>query len=644
MKKTALLLIITFLGLTLSAEILGSAPDFQLEDADGNMVRLSQFTDKLVVLDFWATWCVPCVKELPHLSALQEKYPDNIQVLAITIDKARSISKAKALVKSNGYAFTTLFDPNKEVAALYNMVNPPRTMLIDPQLNVVYQHDGYKLGDEVHLEEAVQKWLQNRNASSRKKEAFSALAGLSISGINEALYVYNNAPDSVKHYMQDDFKFNVIYNNFRFGMKYQGHLPKYEKFTPLAELEADDLSSTWTDRYVEYNSPELVIRGGNFDMLIGSGMILHAYYNSDLDKDYRLDGFYGKWQNTMLKMQAFYGVLANEDVPAHDDAINGVDITLNPVKPFTIGAAAFSNREYQGADNYAYSIREVYSGRLGYAHEKFELKAEYAESKKYHNEFGGTQYGSAFYGDLNLYLGKFTITTAYKNYQDFVNRLNELPTANNSEKPLVDYGYDVGADEYGYMGVVRFVPDDDNELIINGGYGKSDDYDIQQVDVHASYRRNFTGGWTLTAEVDHIENTQVLNKTEFWTKQFTPALIADFMLADFSTHLKVDCEIETHEAYQHNVEEKTTYEPLFQVDLGKGAYSLSVLSSYFFTDSDDVMNYTPKIGAELFVQAWKHTDVKFFVGSEKGGLVCRNGVCNYQAPFEGARMSVTTRF
>ncbi|MCD6182235.1 MAG: TlpA family protein disulfide reductase [Candidatus Cloacimonetes bacterium] len=642
MKKLLLTLIAVLLGLGLFAEILGSAPDFQLEDADGNMVRLSQCGDKLIVLDFWATWCVPCVKELPQLSALQDEFGEEIQVIAITIDKARSISKAKALVKSNNFSFITLFDPNKEVATLYNMVNPPRTMIIDPQMNIIFQHNGYKLGDEIHLKEAVEKWLASRKTTPRPP-ADSSLAGLSISGINEAKYVYNSAPDSVKHYLQDEFKFTVIYNNFRFGMKYEGYLPKYEKFTPLAELEPGDLSSSWTDRYVEYNTPELLIRGGNFDMLIGSGMVLHAYYNSDLDKDYCLDGFYGRWQTKVARLQAFYGVLENASYPQYDDVINGLDLTLNPIKPLTLGAAAFSNRQYQGAENHRYNIREVYTGRLGFAHEKFEIKGEYAKSKQYHNEFGGTKYGTAFYGDINVYLGTITLTTAYKNYQDFANRLNELPTANSSEKPLVDYGYDVGADEYGFMGVIRYVPNKENEFVLNAGYGKSDDYDIQQVDIHSEYRHDFSD-WTIRAQIDQVENKQLLNKTDFWTKQFTPALIADFMAGEFSTHLKIDCEIETHESYQHEIEEKTTYEPLFQIDLGKGAYSLSLLSSYFFTGHDDIMDYTPKIGAELFIQAWHNTDLKLFVGSEKGGLVCRNGVCNYQAPFDGARMSVTTRF
>ena len=155
----------------LSAVELGTAPDFQLENERGDQVKLSDFNDKLVLLDFWATWCVPCCKELPHLSKLQEKYGDDVQVLAITIDKARQVSKAKAYVKSNRFKFMTLFDPKQEVAALYNMVNPPRTLLIDPSGKIIFQHDGYKRGDEVHIEEEIVKWIEAKSIKTPVENA-----------------------------------------------------------------------------------------------------------------------------------------------------------------------------------------------------------------------------------------------------------------------------------------------------------------------------------------------------------------------------------------------------------------------------------------------------------------------------------------
>ncbi len=641
MKKYIIIItLILSVGLFASEKLVsfGQAADFSLEDANGNVVKLSQFDDKLVVLDFWATWCVPCVKELPHLSALQEKYGNDIQVLAISIDKARKVSKAKAFVKSNDFKFTTLFDPKQEVAALYNMVNPPRTMIIDSNLNILWQHDGYKQGDEVHLETEIIKHLNNKNEIQN-----IAGSSLAISGINEFQYIYKAAEDSLKMYATESFKFNIRQNDFRFGMEFSGDFPKYHKFSPLENLEEDDLSYEWKNIYAEFNNETLTVRGGKYDLLIGSGMTMHAYNNTDLDEDYSLNGFYAKYKSKNLNTQVFYGVLPNKDNDKIFDTVAGADLELKPIKFFTVGLSALENQQYQNAENYTYNIRDIFSSRIKYTHNLFELNSEYAFSKQYHNEFGDEKEGHGFYSDLNLYLGKVTLTSAYKNYHNFHNRLNELPTANYSEKPLVDYGYDIGSDEQGVMNVIRFVPNDKNEFILNTAYGWSDKFDIDQVDIYAEYNHKFEN-WAMTTEWKHIESKWVEVTTDKWAKESTPALIFDFMLGDFSSHAKAELTINEHSSYTNTAIDQKDYEPLLQFDLGKDKYSVSILTSHKFEDLDNISDNDPKIGAEFVIQAWKHTDLKIFVGSEKGGLVCRNGVCNMQTPFKGARFSVTTRF
>ena len=466
----------------------------------------------------------------------------------------------------------------------------------------------------------------------------------SISGINEAHYVYKSAEDSLNQYFQDKFKFLMQYNDFRFGMTYVGEFPKYRKFEPLAELDPSNLHNEWEERYVEFNTGEYMVKAGNFDALIGSGMILHAYYNEDLDEDYRLDGFYGRIVKDAWSLQAFHGILPTEDVSFEaDDVINGADLEITPIAPLTLGFAALSNQEYQGADNYNYSIREVISGRMGFYHDYFEVNAEYAESKQYHNEFGGTKYGNAFYSDLNVYAGMFTVTGAYKNYDKFVHRLNELPTVNHSEEPLVDYGYDVGSGEEGYMAVVRFVPNFENELVVNFANGWSKDDTIEQIDIHAEYRRDFES-FTLITEYSHLENTWEIDNVNYWAQEMTPKISVDFLLGDMPTMLKAEYKIEKHEEYTHISEETIKYEPTLQADIGIKQYAISLLASYHYLDGEDINANTPKIGVEFVAPLWNHTELKVFAGSEKGGLVCRNGVCNYQAPFEGARIDLTTRF
>jgi len=137
------------------------AQDFQLENMKGKMMKLSEFQQEgLVILDFWASWCVPCKKALPKLDELHKKY-ENVNVVTICTDKPRTKGKAIADVKSHKYEFYTLFDSKKVVQKQFNVVNIPRTLIIAPDGEILYDHTGYKRGDEKHYEEVIIKWLES---------------------------------------------------------------------------------------------------------------------------------------------------------------------------------------------------------------------------------------------------------------------------------------------------------------------------------------------------------------------------------------------------------------------------------------------------------------------------------------------------
>ncbi len=164
MKKTLIILLIV-LGITLSAndEVVktSKAHDFKLKNLKGKNIRLSDvYKEKLVILDFWASWCIPCKKEMPHLDALQKKYDKYIQVIAVDIDKARHIPKAKTYVKSKKFSFETLFDTDQKIMKLYNVQNPPNTFIIDKNGEIVWSHLGYTNGDEKEIEAQIIKLIE----------------------------------------------------------------------------------------------------------------------------------------------------------------------------------------------------------------------------------------------------------------------------------------------------------------------------------------------------------------------------------------------------------------------------------------------------------------------------------------------------
>ncbi|HKL14603.1 MAG TPA: TlpA disulfide reductase family protein [Balneolaceae bacterium] len=81
-------------------------------DLDGNPVTLDQFEGKLVLIDFWESWCGPCLQVFPAMADLREEYPDNFEVLAVTVGLTEGPEEAKAFAAENGYPFTWLYDEN----------------------------------------------------------------------------------------------------------------------------------------------------------------------------------------------------------------------------------------------------------------------------------------------------------------------------------------------------------------------------------------------------------------------------------------------------------------------------------------------------------------------------------------------------
>ncbi len=158
MKLKAFIAILVAL-LSVSAFAGDKAQDFTLQDLSGKRVTLSKQLEKgPALLDFWATWCKPCLKELPHVNEIYKKYAEKgLQVYAITIDNAKSQSRIKPLIKGKKYEFEVLLDINSEVIKLYGGKYPPITFLIDQTGEIVYSQFGYTAGDEIKLEEAVEK-------------------------------------------------------------------------------------------------------------------------------------------------------------------------------------------------------------------------------------------------------------------------------------------------------------------------------------------------------------------------------------------------------------------------------------------------------------------------------------------------------
>jgi len=138
------------------------APAFRAVDVDGRKVALDELLGKgPIVVDFWATWCKPCIKELPYLQRIHEQYAERgVQVLAVSIDSPKSQTQAKKFVATRGYSFRVLLDGDQEVfRKLQGKGTIPYVVVLDAEGTFRYQHTGYRPGDEKELERVVAELL-----------------------------------------------------------------------------------------------------------------------------------------------------------------------------------------------------------------------------------------------------------------------------------------------------------------------------------------------------------------------------------------------------------------------------------------------------------------------------------------------------
>ncbi len=142
------------------------APTWELKDLAGKPVRMADFKGKVVVMDFWGSWCPPCRDELPKFQALYEKYKDNKNVVFLGMDWERGESaeeKMKAVtdfVAKNQYTFPVVIDHDRVAVESYQIEGFPTVYLIDPQGQIRYRNLGYEEGVEQIIEAQLQSLMK----------------------------------------------------------------------------------------------------------------------------------------------------------------------------------------------------------------------------------------------------------------------------------------------------------------------------------------------------------------------------------------------------------------------------------------------------------------------------------------------------
>lgn len=131
-------------------------PTAMVEDLNGQKVDFKSMLKpgKFYVISFWATWCVPCKKELSNMVDLAPKWKEklNTEIIAISTDDSRAKSKVKTYVTGEDWPFTVLLDMNQDLMRSLGIQQIPFTLIVNGEGKIVYTHNSYVEGDEFEIE------------------------------------------------------------------------------------------------------------------------------------------------------------------------------------------------------------------------------------------------------------------------------------------------------------------------------------------------------------------------------------------------------------------------------------------------------------------------------------------------------------
>lgn len=121
---------------------------------------------KVTMVSFWATWCKPCKEEMKAMQPIYAKMKEKISYIAISIDNTKTMAKVAPYVKSQGYTFPVLLDPNSEVFRALNGDNVPYTLIFNADGSLHSKHNGYFEGDAEKLSKELEELVAKAGAAT----------------------------------------------------------------------------------------------------------------------------------------------------------------------------------------------------------------------------------------------------------------------------------------------------------------------------------------------------------------------------------------------------------------------------------------------------------------------------------------------
>jgi len=161
MRKIFISLSVIILFSTMSIAQNRSLPSVDIKTLNGRTINTKSLENngKPIVISFWATWCVPCKKELNAIAEVYEDWQEEtgVKLVAISIDDTRSMSKVAPYVNASDWEYEVYLDPNGDLKRAMGVQQVPHTFLLNGENKIVWQHRTYVDGDEEELFEEIKK-------------------------------------------------------------------------------------------------------------------------------------------------------------------------------------------------------------------------------------------------------------------------------------------------------------------------------------------------------------------------------------------------------------------------------------------------------------------------------------------------------
>ena len=158
MKKFLILLFSVFCISTYSQN---DIPDIKLTTLEGNAITINEATseDNVYIVSLWATWCVPCIKELDAISEVYSDWQEetNVRLVAVSVDDSRTVKRVKPLINGKSWEYDILLDTNNDLKRALGAATVPLTLLVKDN-KIIYKHSGYNPGAEFELYEKIQEF------------------------------------------------------------------------------------------------------------------------------------------------------------------------------------------------------------------------------------------------------------------------------------------------------------------------------------------------------------------------------------------------------------------------------------------------------------------------------------------------------